>query len=292
MRSNRKKWLKAGLCGFAFGTGLLLTGCRSGSGFLSKDKGPASPPPMWQVKPSDAANAARKASSDIASAEDGTGNAFSPPGSIQQTSATGQKNQSAGRGQSTGFQSANTGGARPITPPPTAQGSAFNTASQLPLPKVAGVVPIGEAAQPASEIESKINAPGRAVSMPAPISAVQDSTTAADLLPPPPPTPNGAIPVIPPSLPVTGPSPVPAIPPTTDLPLPPPVSGGEEPASNPVPVPPPLPVVNPNPAPNVSGPAVPPLPIGGSQLPPPPGSPTMQGSPLSIPAAPSAVPNR
>jgi len=86
---------------------------------------------MWQVKPSDAANAARKASSDIASAEDGTGNAFSPPGSIQQTSATGQKNQSAGRGQSTGFQSANTGGARPITPPPTAQGSAFNTASKL-----------------------------------------------------------------------------------------------------------------------------------------------------------------
>lgn len=277
MRSNRNKWLKVGLWGFAFGAGLGVTGCRSGSGFLSKDQGPASPPPMWQVKPSDAANAARKSPSDIASSEDGTGNAFSPPGSIQQTSATGQKTQSAGRGQSTGFQAVNAGGARPITPPPTAQGSAFNTASQLPLPKVAGVAPISEAQQPASEIESKINTPARAVSLPAPISAVQDSTTAADLVPPAPPTQSSPIAGIPPILPPTVPSTVPAIPPVSELPLPPPVPRGEESGSNPVPVPPPLPVVNPNPAPNVSGPAVPPLPIGGSQLPPPREAPPCRG---------------
>lgn len=283
MRSNRKTWRRTCLVAMTFGAGFGLTGCQSGNGFLAKNSGPASPPPMWQVKPSDTAGAAKKSPSEIASAEDGSGNAFSPPSGIQRTGAQASGGsgvtQAAGRGQSTGFQSANAGGSRPIVPPPTAQGSASTTASQLPLPKLNGVAPIG-ASVPATR---EMDAPGNMASItketespagqPSPLGV-------ADLVPPP--APN--------SLPVSLPAPasIPAVPSGGDLPVPPP------PADVPVhtPVAPPAPVVNPNPPPNVSGPAVSPLPIGGAQLPPPPGSPTMQNSPLSIPAAPSPNPNR
>lgn len=286
MRSNRKTWLKTGLLGLALGTGLGLPGCQSGKGFLSRDAGPASPPPMWQVKPSDNATAQKRAPSEIASADDGTGNAFSPPGSVQRTSATktgsSDVKQAAGRGQSTGFQSAAGGGTKGIVPPPTAQGSAYNTASQLPLPKVPGVAPISEGIAPPKEIQT----PGSTVSN----SKVGGANTgessalgAADLVPPPAPSSLVSIPLPPPAAPE-----VPAAPGPAEPPMPP------QPTESPIPKPvaPPAPVVNPNPPPNVSGPAVSPLPIGGSQLPPPPGSPTMQGSPLSIPAAPFPAPNR
>ncbi len=286
MRSNRKTWLNAGLWGLALGTGLGLTGCQSGKGFLSRNSGPASPPPMWQVKPTDGATAQRKTPSEIASADDGTGNAFSPPGSVQQTSGNKSGSsgvtQAAGRGQSTGFQSAASGGTKGLVPPPTAQGSAYNTASQLPLPKVPGVAPITEGVVPPKEIQT----PGSTVSSSKEVGANPGETSplgAADLVPPPAPSSMVSIPSPPPAAPEAPAAPVPG-----DLPVPPPPAE----APSPKPVAPPAPVVNPNPPPNVSGPAVSPLPIGGSQLPPPPGSPTMQGSPLRIPAAPYPAPNR
>lgn len=287
MRSNRKMWRKTCLVAMTLGAGFGLTGCQSGKGFLAKNSGPASPPPMWQVKPSDTAGAAKKSPSEIASAEDGSGNAFSPPSSIQKTGATASGasgvTQAAGRGQSTGFQSASAGGVRPIVPPPTAQGSASTTASQLPLPKLNGVAPIGASAPAAKEMD----APGTPVSTAKEGEAVSPQPSplgVADLVPPPAPT---SVPVPTPAAPPVMTS-APAAPSGGDLPVPPP------PVDSPVhtPVPPPTPVVNPNPPPNVSGPAVSPLPIGGSQLPPPPGNPTMQNSPLSIPAAPSPAPNR
>ncbi len=282
MGFNWKRCHLLGFFGLNLGIALGLTGCQGGKCFLCKNTDPVTPPPMWQVKPSDSAGSTANGKKmnvgeGMAQADDRT-NAFTPPGAITRTAA-------ATVSASTGFQTA--GGRRPISPPPTAQGSPLSTAGQLPLPKLPEGAPVpGTSLNPNSiqplagmdEVQSPIEVPGkkgyatRPSAIPEPI--VPDGAspvTTRDLLPPPPPEAMA-------SPPTPGALPVPAV-----AEMPPAFS----------PVSPPTPVVNPNPPPNVTGPAVMSLPIGGgSTLPPPPGSPTIQGSPLSIPAPPSATPAR